>query len=61
MAEGLGFRSYQQATLSLVEVRQNRPELGRQHGPLPFQTAHAIPTNHRAESHELKICTPLLI
>ncbi|MFF4753382.1 hypothetical protein ACWD5R_09260, partial [Streptomyces sp. NPDC002514] len=29
-----------------------------QHGPLCFQTAHARPTNQRAESHELKICTP---
>ncbi|MEV0281801.1 hypothetical protein AB0I22_36200, partial [Streptomyces sp. NPDC050610] len=31
---------------------------GCQHSPLTFQPAHARPTNHRAESHELKICTP---
>jgi hypothetical protein len=39
-------------------VRQNHLELGRQHGPLPIKPAHARPTNHRTESHELKICTP---
>ncbi|WP_326726344.1 MULTISPECIES: hypothetical protein [unclassified Streptomyces] len=59
MTEGLGFRSYQQTTLPLVKVRQNRPELGGQHRPLLFQRAHARPTNHGTESHELKICTPL--
>jgi hypothetical protein len=58
MSQRLGLCTYQQATLPLVEVRQNRLELGCQHGPLLFQPAHAGPTNHRAESHELKICTP---
>ncbi|MFD0065014.1 hypothetical protein [Streptomyces sp. NPDC056690] len=59
MAEGLGLRSYQQATLPFVKVRQYRLKLGCQNGPLLFQPAHAGSTNHRAESHELKICTPL--
>lgn len=59
VAEGLGLRPYRQATLPLVEVRHNRLELGCQRGPLPIQPAHARPTNHQAESHELKICTPL--
>ncbi|WP_406336782.1 hypothetical protein [Streptomyces sp. NBC_00203] len=58
MTEGLGFRPYQQATLPLVEVRQNRPELGCQHGLLLLQRAHARPTSHQPESHELLICTP---
>ncbi|MER6101621.1 hypothetical protein ABT115_04535 [Streptomyces sp. NPDC001832] len=44
--------------LTLVEVRQNRSELGCQHDPLAFQPAHGSATNHRAESDELKICTP---
>jgi hypothetical protein len=58
VAEGLGLRPYQQATLSLVDVRQNRLELSCQHGPLPIQPAHARPTNRRTESHESMICTP---
>lgn len=60
VAEGLGFRPYQQATLPLVEVRHNRLELGCQHGPLPVQLALSRATNHQAESYELKICTPLV-
>ncbi|MGW5481953.1 hypothetical protein [Streptomyces sp. NPDC004008] len=59
MAETLGLLSRQQTTLTLVEMRQNRPELCCQHIPLTFQPAHVRPTDHRAESHELKICTPL--
>ncbi|MFF5505857.1 hypothetical protein [Streptomyces roseolus] len=36
VAEGLGLRPYQQATLPLVEVRQNRLELGCQYSRLSF-------------------------
>lgn len=57
VAEGLGLHPCQQATLPLVEVRQNRLELGGQHNPLPIQTAHARPTNHPTRSHKLMICT----
>ncbi|MFD5450616.1 hypothetical protein ACWDTR_28280 [Streptomyces sp. NPDC003470] len=50
MAEGLGLHPYQQATLPLVEVRQNRLELGGQHNPLPIQTVictlRACPADH---------------
>lgn len=60
MAERLGLRPYQQTTLTLVEMQQNRPELGCQHSLLTPQPAHARPTNHRAESHNVKICTPLV-
>lgn len=58
VAERLGLRPCQQATLPLVKVRKNRLERGCQHGPLPIQPAHARPTNHRTESYESKICTP---
>ncbi|WP_406469249.1 hypothetical protein [Streptomyces sp. NBC_01594] len=51
--------TYQQTTLPLVEMRQNRLELRRQNSPCLVHPAHARPTNHRAKSHELKICTPL--
>ncbi|MFB6991068.1 hypothetical protein [Streptomyces sp. NPDC056304] len=60
MAEGPGFRSFQKATLSLVQVRQNLHELGCQHDLFPFQPAHARPMNQQGESHELEICTPLV-
>ncbi len=58
MADRPGFRSYQQTPLPLIQMREDRLELGCQSCPLPLRCAHTTPTSRPAGSYGFMLCEP---